>query len=324
MPRLNLKSKRVSLSADVPDSIARTLHHFRNRVRSTGPGAAPSPDGSAGNGLGLTIARRLPKLHLVRRDPLEAVSFFRGAQAATLESQAPPVGLSDAVGRLFWYHTIELPGGVVTPGLYDHRQLVSHYGLPERLDGQRVLDVATFDGFWAFELERRGADVVAADIAQFSACDFPPPVRQALVDQGLDRDTGLGFKLAHEALGSKVRRIERSIYDLDPADIGTFDLVHVADLLIHLERPLAALRAVRSVTHGTALIADCFDPKLEAGAVRYMGAWTDVPWWLPSLETLGQMVIDAGFASVELRMVYALASKGEERGHWRASLVATV
>jgi hypothetical protein len=36
------------------------------------------------------------------------------------------------------------------------------------------------------------------------------------------------------------------------------------------------------------------------------------------------MVIDAGFASVELRLVYALAPKGEERGHWRASLVATV
>jgi hypothetical protein len=77
------------------------------------------------------------------------------------------------------------------------------------------------------------------------------------------------------------------------------------------------------VTRGTALIADCFDPALEPGAVRYMGAWTDVPWWLPSLETLGQMVVDAGFASVELRMVYALASRGEERGHWRASLVAT-
>ena len=252
------------------------------------------------------------------------MEFFRRAQAPAGAPDDPPVDLADAVGRLFWYHTIELPGGVVTPGLYDHRPLVPHYGLPARLDGQRVLDVATFDGFWAFELERRGADVVAADISRFSACDFPPAVRHALVEQGLDRDTGLGFKLAHEALGSNVRRVERSIYDLDPADLGTFDFVHVADLLIHLERPLAALRAVRSVTHGTALIADCFDPDLEPGAVRYLGAWTDVPWWLPSLETLAQMVVDAGFASVSLRMVYALASKGDERGHWRASLVATV
>lgn len=326
MPRLTLKSKRVSLSADVSDALARQLHHARNRIRaitSSTPTNGRVTNGTD-TGTGLTIARRLPELRLTPRDPLGAVEFFRTTQAPAGAHGDTSANLADAVGQLFWYHTIELPGGLVTPGLYDHRPLVPHYGLPARLDGQRVLDVATFDGFWAFELERRGADVVAADIPRFSACDFPPAVRQALVEQGLDRETGLGFKLAHEALGSTVRRVERSIYDLDPADLGTFDFVHVADLLIHLERPLAALRAVRSVTRGTALIADCFDPNLEPGAVRYLGAWTDVPWWLPSLEALAQMVMDAGFASVSLRMIYALASKGDERGHWRASLVATV
>lgn len=317
MPRLSVNSKRLSLSADVPDGLARQLHQVRNRVRR----GATGPEGDLG---ALTIANKLPEFRVIPRDPLAATAFFRGAQGDSSTQEDAADDLAGAVARLFWYHTIELPGGVVTPGLYDHRPLVPHYGLDADMGGQRVLDVATFDGFWAFELERRGADVVAADISRFSQCDFPPQVRHALIEQGLDRDTGPGFRLAHEALDSKVARIARSIYDLDPADVGTFDLVHVADLLIHLECPLAALRAVRSVTRGRALIADCFDPKLEAGTVRYMGAWTDVPWWLPSLETLGQMVIDAGFATVELRLVYALACRGEDRGHWRASLVATV
>ena len=321
MPRLHLRSKRVSVSAEVPDSIARQLHHLRNRVRTTSVGFQGA---AASNGNGLTLAKKVPELELTRRDPLDAVRFLRGAQGRSEPDQTSPDGLAESVYNLFWYHTIELPGGVVTPGHYDHRPLVPHYGLPERLDGQRVLDVATFDGFWAFEMERRGAEVVAADISRFSECDFPPAVREALIEQGLDRDTGQGFRLAHEELGSKVHRVEQSIYDLDPAGIGTFDLVHVADLLLHLERPLEALRAVRSVTRGTALIADCFDPGLEAGTVRYMGAWADVAWWLPSLEALGQMIIDAGFASVQLRLVYALAGKSEERGHWRASLVAAV
>lgn len=315
MPRLSLKSKRFAVSADVPDSVARELHHLRNRARRV----VSHPLGASG---ALTIARRLPDFQLVPRDPIEAVRFYRALR--DLGGVTTVGGLAGAVAELFWYHTIELPGGVVTPGLYDHRPLVPHYGLPERLDGQRVLDVATFDGFWAFELERRGADVVAADLDRFSACDFPPQVRQAIIDEDVDRETGLGFRLAHEALGSKVHRVQRSIYDLNPIDDGTFDLVHLADLLIHLERPLAALRAVRSVTRATALITDCFDPALEPGAVRYMGAWTNVPWWLPSLETLGQMVLDAGFASVDLRLVYALAHKGEERGHWRAALVAKI
>lgn len=318
MPRLNLQSKRLSVSADVPDAVARHLHHLRNRVR----GATTNGAGAATGGL--TLAKRLPEFRVIPRDALEAVEFYRRVQDAGEAEVGAAGDLASAVSRLFWYHTIELPGGVVTPGLYDHRPLVPHYGLPERMDGQRVLDVATFDGFWAFEMERRGAQVVAADVDRFASCDFPPQVREAIIQKGLDRDTGLGFRLAHEARGSQVERIQRSIYDLDPADVGSFDLVHVADLLIHLERPLAALRAVRSVTRGTALIADCFDPALEQGTIRYMGAWTDVPWWLPSLETLGQMVMDAGFAGVELRMVYALASRGEERGHWRASLVATV
>jgi len=317
MPRLNLKTKRVNVSADVPDTVARQLHHLRNRVRR----ATTASGHSTG---ALTIAERLPELQVKSRDPLEAVEFFRSTRGPTDNAPFVNGDLAGAVEKLFWYHTIELPGGVVTPGLYDHRPLLPHYGLPERLDGQRVLDVATFDGFWAFEFERRGAEVVAADIDRFSACDLPPQVRQALLDEHLDRDTGLGFGLAHQALGSKIGRIERSIYDLDPADIGMFDLVHVADLLLHLERPLAALRALRGVTGGQALIVDCFDPGLDPGSVRYLGAWTGVPWWLPSLETLAQMVVDAGFASVELRLVYALAPKGEERGHWRASLVASV
>ena len=306
----------MSLSADVPDSIARQLHHMRNRVRRVATAQTSSETPS------LTIAERLPSLRTVRRDPLEAVEFYRGVRD---EPEANRTGSGDdPVAGLFWYHTIELPDGTVTPGLYDHRPLLPHYGLPTRLDGQRALDVAAFDGFWAFELERRGADVVAADLDRFSACDFPPAVRQAIVEQGVDRATGLGFEVAHRALGSSVRRIERSVYDLDPAVDGLFDFVHVADLLIHLEHPLSALRAVRGVTKGTALISDCFDPGLEPGAIRYLGAWTNVPWWLPSLEALAQMIVDAGFASVDLRLVYALAPKGEERGHWRASLLATV
>ena len=55
-----------------------------------------------------------------------------------------------------WYHTLELPGGDVTPGIFDLRPYVARYGIPERLDGMRALEVGTWDGFWAFELERRG------------------------------------------------------------------------------------------------------------------------------------------------------------------------
>lgn len=217
---------------------------------------------------------------------------------------------------------MELPGGIVTPGVYDHRPLVPHYASPDDLTRYRVLDVAPFDGFWSFELERRGGAVMAADIDRLTSCDFPPQVRETLTREGLDREIGLGSRLAHEGLESKVERIECSLCDFDPADIGTFDFVHVADLLLHLQDPVAGLRAVRGVTGGTALIVDRFDRRLTSGYTRYLGGCIGCGWWEPSLDTLGQMVLDASFADVELRNVYSLPGANETRGPWRASLLA--
>ncbi len=45
----------------------------------------------------------------------------------------------------FWYHRIELPGGVVTPGWAPLNP--KSYGVPGRLYGQRVLDVGAWDGY---------------------------------------------------------------------------------------------------------------------------------------------------------------------------------
>lgn len=326
--RLRFNSARLSVTAEVPSSLADRLRRVQRRVAPTvGPARQRDP---------LVFENDVRQPHLRERDPVAFLPFFQqfhegrtsATGAGTLESH-PPLEAEQGNGSetpadVYWYHTIDLPGGVATPGLYDHRPLVPRYGLPKDLSGKRALDIATFDGFWAFEMEKRGATVTATDIDRFSACDFPPSVRSLIVEHGLDRRTSLGFQIAHKALGSKVDRIVCNVYDLDPANIGTFDLVHVADLLLHLENPLAALRAIRAVTGGQALISDCFDPDLEPGTTRYLGGWADVPWWLPSLETLTQMVVDAGFTDVTLQSVYTLAPRDERgRGHWRALLLAT-
>src|SRR5207248_432484 len=46
-----------------------------------------------------------------------------------------------------WYHTLELAPGETTEGMFDLRPFVERYGLPERMDGMRALDVGTWDGF---------------------------------------------------------------------------------------------------------------------------------------------------------------------------------
>src|SRR3954468_2474466 len=95
-----------------------------------------------------------------------------------------------------WYHTLELPG-LTTNGLFDMRQYVPQYGLPESLAGKRVLEVGTWGGFWAFELARRGgAGVVAIALDSEEELDWPPRRRKP----NLDLVRGQGFRLAKEML----------------------------------------------------------------------------------------------------------------------------
>ena len=321
MPPVTLRTKRLSVTAELPDAVASRMRRLRDRLRPGAPeqpepGPTPAPPGH------LVVADTLPELRLDRHDPRDSVAVFRERNRP-----APPPStteLARRVSKVWWYHTIVLPEGIVTEGIYDHRDLVPHYGIPERLDGKRVLDVASWDGFWAFEFERRGGQVVGVDVPRMSNFDFPPVVRDAFVEEGLDRSSRAGFEIAREALGSQVERVEGSVYELDPSWLGTFEFVHCGDLLLHLETPSAALRALRRVTQGTALIADCVELALQGDRVtRYLGGWGAAHWWLPSVDTLAQMVLDAGFADVRLHRLYTLAPRAEPAGPWRASLIAT-
>ncbi len=233
-----------------------------------------------------------------------------------------------------WYHTIELPGGIVTNGVYDHRPLLAVCGLPDDLRGKTALDVGSADGFWSFELERRGAAVTAVDIETTADVDLPAPVAALAAERGLVDPLRDGFVLAKRALGSGVRLVTGSVYDLAPADLGLFDLVHVGDMLVHLRDPLRALERIRSVTGGEAVISDVFDPEISEGPlfegpvsgpgalVRYLGGWETAGWWLPSLNALVQMVLDAGFADCDVVTTYRLAPRGASSGSWRAVLRA--
>lgn len=203
-----------------------------------------------------------------------------------------------------WYHTLELAPGVETPGWFDTRKVVKELPFPVSLEGKRCLDVATFDGFWAFEMERRGAkDVVAIDLLDVSEADWPvnspPQVREALSK----RKEVDGFQIARELRGSSVERIEMSVYDLDPAEIGEFDFVYVGSLLIHLRDPVRAVERVRAVCRGQALFVDNVNLRLSLHHPRRPVAELDGVgrpwWWKMNTRGLVRAVEAGGFRVVE-------------------------
>src|SRR3954453_22542815 len=175
--------------------------------------------------------------------------------------------LADRVRELDWYHTIELRPGLETDGIYDLRPYVPRYRLPERMDGIRALDVGTFDGFWAFEMERRGAAVTAIDLDDAREFDWPASRRPREFDR---RPRGAGFEVAREALGSSVERRVCSVYDATPERFGTFDLVFCGSVLIHLRDQVLALERIAALCDGLFISVEAYDRLLSA--LRLAGA----------------------------------------------------
>ena len=223
--------------------------------------------------------------------------------------------LAARVAEHSWYHTLELAPGVVTPGWFDLRPAARIVPLPESLEGKRCLDVGTWDGFWAFEMERRGAaEVVAIDIDDPDAWDWPPHTRlgddeeERLAFLAGFKSNAASFRLAHEALGSKVERINLSVYDLSPERVGTFDVVFLGSLLLHLRDPVLALDRLRSVCRGEAVIADNIDafptilrPRTPVARLEGLDrSW----WWQPNRAALLRMVQSAGFEILEATRMY--------------------
>ena len=215
-------------------------------------------------------------------------------------SRTYPGELQEAVLGWQWYHTMELASGLVTPGWFDTRSVAPKLPIPLSLAGMRCLDVGTFDGFWAFEMERRGGTVLAIDVVDPAKGDWPIGSEQAVVaDIAKRMKEGNGFEIARRALGSKVERQLISVYDLDPSNVGTFDFIYVGSLLLHLRDPVRAVERVRSVCTGNALFVDAVDLELSirmpGRAIAELDGIGRPWWWRPSIRGLEQMVKVGGF-----------------------------
>lgn len=217
--------------------------------------------------------------------------------------------LAERVEELTWYHTLDLGQGVTTPGVFDLRGYVDRYGLPERMDGMRALDVGAWDGFWSFEMERRGAEVVALDLDDERELDVPPRRRP---DSYPEKPRGAGFALAREVFGSRVERVVCSIYDARPEQLGTFDLVFCGSILIHLRDQLLALERVAALCRGTLISAEEYNR--AAGLVPFPVARyradrkASVVFWQPSIKTWKRLLFTAGFDTVETKGRFTMRS----------------
>lgn len=206
-----------------------------------------------------------------------------------------------------WYHSLDLPGGVVTPGYCDLRDFAPQ-ALPQSLAGRRCLDVGTFDGFWAYAMEARGADAVyAVDLPDGTQADWPPNTREQnlATSRASGLEWGSGFRMAHAALGSSVQRVEGTVYDLTSEwTDGPVDTILCGTLLQHLRDPTAALERMRQalVPGGTLIVIEAYSaaltrahPRRPVAEYRPAVPGSLFTWWIPNLAALRGWVTTAGF-----------------------------
>ncbi|MFP5318296.1 MAG: class I SAM-dependent methyltransferase [Acidimicrobiia bacterium] len=232
---------------------------------------------------------------------------------------------ADNVG--FWWHSIDLGEGVVTPGRKSAELLAAEWDaldLPD-LRGKAVLDVGAWDGYFSFEAERRGAArVVALDHYVWSmdlprqqrywaecmeAGTAPEPYHELPELWKPDELPGkAGFNTAHRCRDSKVEAVVGDFMTMDLDRLGTFDVVLFLGVLYHVRHPLLALERLARITRQLLVI------ETEAVAVpgfEHHGFCEffesnelngDVSnWWAPNRRAVVGMCRAAGFGHVESR-----------------------
>ena len=194
--------------------------------------------------------------------------------------------LVEKLQAIGWYHSIELPSGDVIPGiqgLEQQRRRLRQFPIPQDLRGKRVLDIGAWDGWFSFEMEKRGASVVAVDA-----------VRNEKLLQ------------ARELLGSGIEYHVSDVCDLRPSELGAFDIVLFLGVLYHLKHPLLALERVCAMSKDlvcveSLVVNDGYDPDavpaMEFYETNELGGQFD-NWVGPNLACLLAMCRSAGFARV--------------------------
>jgi tRNA (mo5U34)-methyltransferase len=152
---------------------------------------------------------------------------------------------------------------------------------PASLNGARCLDVGTMDGFWAFEMERRGAaEIIGIDLNQHS-------------------EPANNFRLAADLLGSSATWQEVNVYDLSPTKLGQFDLVFVGYVLNLLQDPVRALEAIRNVCRGAVIVLDEISLPLTMIHRQPLAKLVPRPgyleWWVFNAAGLRRVLTVAGF-----------------------------
>lgn len=215
-----------------------------------------------------------------------------------------PPSSSPVLDDCTFYHTIDLPGVGLQVGQWDLRKTIDPYIGRLDFSGKRVLDVGAANGYLTFEMERRGADVVAFDLPVGANWDIVPFAgleqrvadMRAFYEAAVPRRTS-AFWLGHDLFRSKAKLYLGNIYQL-PSSLGQFDIAMLGMILGHLRDPFGALMSISRLVKHTIIVTEV--ALNHEGAFAYFIPDVAEPhdtasWWATSEDLRARMLGVLGF-----------------------------
>ena len=206
-----------------------------------------------------------------------------------------------------WYHSYEFNRnveGVVRE--YGLHPVLNKFLLPENMEGKTFLDIGTASGFFSFEMERRGAEVVSFDLGlddQPDQIPYPNALDRTKDNREFFEKLHKSYWYAHRYFNSKARVVYGSVMRM-PDWLGEFDVTILGSILQHLRDPLGAIIEADRHTNHTLILCEayykskepvmCFQADPEGSNPQY---WT---WWKMSSSFLVMVLRTLGYKNIEV------------------------
>jgi tRNA (mo5U34)-methyltransferase len=202
--------------------------------------------------------------------------------------------LQSQIDAMYWHHSIDLGGGVITPGGKSPSLCTAEADLIfDRVDlnGRTVLDIGAWNGFFSFEAKRRGASRV---LATDSYCWSHPHLR--------GRET---FEIARVAIGAEIEALEIDAGEMSVQSVGEFDVVLYLGVFYHRYDAIEALAKVAVLARQVLIVETHLELRdLDVPAMQFFPgkelANDPTNWWGPNEHCIEELLRGHGFMDVEI------------------------
>ena len=204
------------------------------------------------------------------------------------------------MGTINWWHTIpvgwdENKNLIYTPGKTNHYNY-RDFGIPDDLNGKKVLDIGAWDGFFTWACEKLGGDVTSIDTSKEDGGNWGGP---------------RGYEFCRRVLDARARLVyPLSIYDLPREMHNEFDLVLNFGVIYHLLNPMLALEKTFQATRpgGTAIIETAFDNRNSWLGASLWSLWPNqendpTNFFYPTVKGLKNALEICGFVECRLHAI---------------------